>query len=244
MICKNSLGSESAAIRPGDKNASVGRYQFFISSLCLKSESMSGALLEKSMDWAGLIQEARAGSDSALGIIVSRLRNYLLSVANAEMQTAVRSKFSGSDIVQQSMLEAHQSIGTFCGDSEGELKIWLKQIVLSNLIDETRRYRKTKQRDTSLEVSVDWRAQPLAQPNGQTASWMVSQNEFDQQLFTAVQGLPARQRHVIEARHRDGKPYAKIAIELAVTEEAARKLWARGVSALKRSLGKSASGTL
>lgn len=204
---------------------------------------MSDALLEKSMDWAGLIQQARAGSDSALGIIVSRLRNYLLSVANAEMQTSVRSKFSGSDIIQQSMLEAHQSIGMFCGDSEGELKIWLKRIVLSNLIDETRRYRKTKRRDTSREISYDWNAQPLAQPNGQTASWLVSRNEFDQQLFAAVQKLPARQRHVIEARHRDGKRYAEIAKELGITEEAARKLWARGVAALKLAIGKSVSGT-
>ena len=89
-------------------------------------------MLDKSTDWAGLIQQARAGSGSALGIIVSRLRNYLLSVANAEMQTAVRSKFSGSDIIQLSMLEAHQSIGTFYGASEGELKVWLKRIVLSN----------------------------------------------------------------------------------------------------------------
>ena len=216
----------------------------FTSSLWLESKPVSEALLEKSMDWAGLIQQARAGSDSALGIIVSRLRNYLLSVANAEMQTAVRSKFSGSDIIQLSMLEAHQSIGTFSGDSEGELKVWLKRIVISTLIDETRRYRKTKRRDTSREVSVDWNVQPVAQPNGHTASWVVSRNEFDQQLFNAVQSLPARQRHVIEARHRDGKPYSKIAKELDITEDAARKLWARGVCALKRALGKSVSGTL
>jgi len=201
-------------------------------------------LNESTIEWDGLIRQACAGSDSALGVIVSRLRNYLLSVANAEMHASVRSKFSGSDIIQQSMLEAHQSIGSFRGSSEGELKVWLKKIVLSNLIDETRRYEKTRKRDTSREISVDWNTQSLPQPNGQTASWMVSRTEFDQQLFQAVQNLPARQRHVIEARHRDAMPYAKIAIELEITEEAARKLWARGVCALKRSLSKSVSGTL
>lgn len=203
---------------------------------------MSETLEESTTEWDGLIQQACAGSDSALGVIVSRMQNYLLSVANAEMAPAVRSKFSGSDIIQQSMLEAHQSIGSFRGKSQGELKVWLKRIVLSNLIDETRRYQKTRKRDTSREISVDWNAQPLPQPNGQTASWMVSRTEFDQQLFEAVQNLPARQRHVIEARHRDGMPYSKIAIELDVTEEAARKLWARGVHTLRRSLNKSVSG--
>ena len=50
-------------------------HMVFTSSLWLESKPVSEALLEKSMDWAGLIQQARAGSGSALGIIVSRLRN-------------------------------------------------------------------------------------------------------------------------------------------------------------------------
>jgi len=195
-----------------------------------------------STDWASLIRQARDGDDSALGLIVSRLRNYLLLVANAEIKPSIRSKFCGSDIVQQSMLEAHQAISSFRGTTECELKAWLKKIVLSNLIDETRRYQQTRKRDTSREISVDWRAQPLSQPNGQTASWMVRKNEFDQQLFVAIQELPARQRHVIEARHRDAMPYSKIAVELDITEEAARKLWTRGVNSLKRTLRKSTSG--
>ena len=205
---------------------------------------MSKVTEDNSIEWTNLIRQAREGDDSALGLIVSRLRNYLLLVANAEMQPSIRSKFCGSDIIQQSMLEAHQAIGAFRGTTESELKAWLKKIVLSNLVDETRRYQKTRKRDTSREVPVDWHAQPLAQPNGQTASWMVSKNEFDQQLFIAIHELPARQRHVIEARHRDAMPYSKIAVELNITEDAARKLWTRGVNSLKRTLSKSASGTL
>ena len=205
---------------------------------------MSKVTEDNSIEWTNLIRQAREGDDSALGLIVSRLRNYLLLVANAEMQPSIRSKFCGSDIIQQSMLEAHQAIGAFRGTTESELKAWLKKIVLSNLVDETRRYQKTRKRDTSREVPVDWHAQPLAQPNGQTASWMVSKNEFDQQLFIAIHELPARQRHVIKARHRDAMPYSKIAVELNITEDAARKLWTRGVNSLKRTLSKSASGNL
>ena len=205
---------------------------------------MSKVTEDNSIEWTNLIRQAREGDDSALGLIVSRLRNYLLLVANAEMQPSIRSKFCGSDIIQQSMLEAHQAIGAFRGTTESELKAWLKKIVLSNLVDETRRYQKTRKRDTSREVPVDWHAQPLAQPNGQTASWMVSKNEFDQQLFIAIHELPARQRHVIEARHRDAMPYSKIAVELNITEDAARKLWTRGVNSLRRTLSKSASGNL
>ena len=205
---------------------------------------MSKVTEDNSIEWTNLIRQACEGDDSALGLIVSRLRNYLLLVANAEMQPSIRSKFCGSDIIQQSMLEAHQAIGAFRGTTESELKAWLKKIVLSNLVDETRRYQKTRKRDTSREVPVDWHAQPLAQPNGQTASWMVSKNEFDQQLFIAIHELPARQRHVIEARHRDAMPYSKIAVELNITEDAARKLWTRGVNSLKRTLSKSASGNL
>ena len=64
-------------------------------------------------DWSVLIDRARGGDDCAMDTLLVRLRNYLLFVVNAELNMKLQSKFGGSDVVQQSMLEAYQSIGSF-----------------------------------------------------------------------------------------------------------------------------------
>ena len=191
----------------------------------------------KPLDWQELIQQARAGDDAALGQIVSRVRNYLLFIANDAINPKLQSKLGASDIVQQSMLEAHQSIDRFNGTSEAEIRAWLRKIVLSNLIDSTRRYKDSACRSTDREVSIDKLSGPLPQPKTQTASWYVSRSEVEEQLLRAINRLPERQRQVIEARHRLGHSYREIASDMEVSEVAVRKLWSRGVVHLKKVLG-------
>ena len=198
---------------------------------------MSEFFAKKSHCWQELIQQACEGDDVALGQIVSRVQNYLLFVANGSLHQKIRSKISASDIVQQSMLEAHQSINRFNGSSEEEIRAWLKRIVLGNLVDSTRRYKGTIRRNADREISIERLAVPLAQPNSQTGSWYVSRNEIQEQLLKEVNRLPERQRYVVEARHRLGKSYQEIASSMEITEVAVRKLWSRGVQRLKEVMG-------
>lgn len=185
------------------------------------------------VDWFELIENARSGDENAMEAIISETRNYLLCIANGELNSALQSKFGGSDIVQQSLMEAHQSIVRFRGSTKAELKAWLKKIVVSNIVDESRRYKSTFRRNINREVSLKQDHENLARVNGKTASWHVGQNESKQILLKAVECLPDRQRQVIEARHRDGLTYAKIADEMQVSEVAVRKLWSRGIKVLK-----------
>ena len=194
-------------------------------------------VIKKSNHWKDLIQRARDGDDFALGQIVSRVRSYLLLVADESLNHRLQSKLSASDIVQQSMLEAHQSIGRFSGSSEGEIREWLRKIVMGNLIDSTRYYKNSACRTTDREVSIDTLPVSLPQTQAQTASWYVSRNETEEQLLRAINCLPRRQRHVIDARHRLGHSYQEIARDMEATEVAVRKLWSRGVQRLKEALG-------
>ena len=187
--------------------------------------------------WKELIERARNGDNFALGQIVSKVRSYLLLVADESLNQRLQSKFGASDIVQQSMLEAHQSIGRFRGSTEAEIRQWLRKIVLGNLIDSTRFYKKSARRSTEREISIDTLAVPLPQAKAQTASWYVSRSETKEQLLRAINGLPQRQRRVIDARHRLGHSYQEIAQDMEATEVAVRKLWSRGVQRLKEVLG-------
>ena len=66
-------------------------------------------------DWETLLEEARDGDDDALGQLVSRVYQYLIHIVRGEQNACFQSKFGASDIVQQSMIEAHQSFQQFNG---------------------------------------------------------------------------------------------------------------------------------
>ena len=53
----------------------------------------------------------------------------------------MRPRIDASDIVQQTLLEAHRGLGKFTGESEGEWLAWLRQILTHNTQDFIRRCR-------------------------------------------------------------------------------------------------------
>src|SRR5262249_3376165 len=93
--------------------------------------------------WLG---SARTGAREALGRALEGCRDYLLMVANKELDPQLQAKGGASDLVQQTFLEAQRDFGRFQGNSEDELLAWLRRLLLHNLADFTRRYRDTGKR--------------------------------------------------------------------------------------------------
>ena len=188
--------------------------------------------------WHDLLDDARLGGKESLEQIANEVRSYLLAVTDARVGDQLRGKFGASDIVQQSLLEASQTFDSFRGNTEAELKGWLKRIVIHNLTDEARKYSNTQSRDASREVAInakdEWRE--VTCDRSPTASQVVSRNEQSVQLLQAVHRLPERQREVVESRHRRGRTYQQIAEELGITDNAARNLWTRAMHNLREML--------
>lgn len=185
--------------------------------------------------WQSLIQSARAGCDESLGKIYSRTRSYLLLVANQQVDHGLHAKFGVSDIVQQTQMEAFESLGQFSGESEAEYRSWIKRIVINNLIDESRRYTQTQSRNTRREVSIDL---VDGTPDGTqlTASSIVRSRETDQELENAIRKLSPKQQQVVFLKHRFGYNYSEISKHLQVSESAVRTLWSRAIGQLKNLL--------
>ena len=66
--------------------------------------------------------------------IVKRYRSCLLLLAEARLDRRLQGKLDPSDVVQQTLLNAHQAWTQFRGTSEAELVAWLRQILARTLL--------------------------------------------------------------------------------------------------------------
>jgi len=100
------------------------------------------------------------GADRGL----ERFRSYLLLLARLRLDPLVRAKVGASDIVQQTLLEAHRDLPQFRGQSVGEQAAWLRQILARNLANVVRDLRRDK-RDVAgeqpLQAALDESASRL-----------------------------------------------------------------------------------
>jgi RNA polymerase sigma-70 factor (ECF subfamily) len=176
---------------------------------------------------------AKLGSFSALGQLLDYYRDYLLRVANEELQSGLAAKVAPSDIVQETFLQAAQGFGQFAGKTEPELRAWLRQILIHNLYD-TQRHFGRAQRNPGREV-------PLPDDAGSTArgvqipslepgpNQQVEQFELQSRVHTCLARLPADQALVIELRIFAGLQFDQIGTAMERSSEAARKLFARAI---------------
>lgn len=103
-------------------------------------------------DITELIHQAREGSDEAVGVLIDTVRTYLLLIANQETDVRLQGKVAASDIVQEACLLAHQHFSTFRGNTEGELRRWMRQVLLNSLSDSRKKFLQSQKRAVSREA--------------------------------------------------------------------------------------------
>jgi RNA polymerase sigma-70 factor, ECF subfamily len=184
---------------------------------------------------------ARDGSAEALGRALECYRNYLLLVAQRELDSALQPKAGASDLVQETFLEAQRDFGLFHGASEGELRAWLRRLLLNNVANFTRRYRDTDKRQVGLEQPLEpssWSGTAgcnlpadTPSPSGHAIG-----HEQAEALRRALGRLPEEHREVLRLRYEEARSFEEIAQALGRTANAVRKLWARAVGRLRQEL--------
>lgn len=188
-------------------------------------------------DW---LTAARAGSQEALGQALEACRRYLLQIAQQEIDPALQAKGGASDIVQETFLEAQRDFGRFHGDSEDELRAWLRQLLLHQIYKLARRHRTTQKRALGREVPLEAAEQTngIAAADAVSPSVQAMAHEQSTVIGTALARLPDDYRQVIVWRYQEHRSFAEIAKRLGRTETAVRKLWARALERLQAELRK------
>ena len=192
---------------------------------------------------AELLKEARAGDPQKRDELFEQCRGYLGVVARAQVETWLRAKVDASDLVQQTLLEAHRDFDRFEGEQGAQWLAWLRRILTHNAADFIRRYRGTAKRQARREV-------PLRPPPGMTSiagygdpvagddspSEQVMRQDDHLLLAAALSKLSSDHREVIMLRNLQRLPFDEVARRMNRSRPAVQMLWMRAIKKLQESV--------
>ena len=176
--------------------------------------------------------------------VLEQAREWLRHHARLLLDDRLRGKIDPSDIVQETLLKAYQHRGQLRGQSEGEQRAWLRQILVHTLADLVRRYLQARKRNAGREESLD---RALAESSTRLERWLSDGEPPPEQpveeaerlfwLATALSDLPEEQRLAMQLRHLEGLSVGAIARQMGRTPASVAGLLRRGLDALRQKAG-------
>jgi RNA polymerase sigma-70 factor, ECF subfamily len=168
--------------------------------------------------------------------------DYLRLLARLQIDARLRARLDPSDLVQETLLIAHEKFIQFRGQSDAELAAWLRAILASTLAQAVRRfYRNEPERAQSLEGAIE-------QSSTRLESWLAEDQSTPSQkamraeqlvlLARALAQLPGDQRTAIELHHFQGLSVPAAARRMNKTVASVTGLLYRGGKELRQRMGK------
>jgi len=175
------------------------------------------------------------GRDRAL----DQYREYLVMLARLQLDPRLRGKLDPSDVVQQTLLDAHRNQDQFRGRTDAERAAWLRRILAGNLVDALRAFGRAKRdvsRERSLETALDQSSRRLAAwlaAEQSSPSQQAQQHEQAVRLADALAKLPEAQREALVLQNWHGWSLAEIGEHMDRSPAAVAGLIKRGLKQLR-----------
>lgn len=190
---------------------------------------------------ADLLAAARGGDDRQKEQLFEACRGYLQVVARAQVETWIQGKVDASDIVQQTMMEAHRDFERFSGKNKAEWLAWLKRILAHNAADFVRHYRGTAKRQERREVRLAPPADKSSMAGygdppdpGESPSQQAMRHDDELRLAVAMTELSPDHAEVIMLRNLQRLPFDQVAKRMGRTRPATQMLWMRAIKNLQK----------
>jgi RNA polymerase sigma-70 factor, ECF subfamily len=187
---------------------------------------------------------AKWGDSQSLGCLLEEYRAYLRMLARMQVGLRLQSKLDADDLVQETCLRAHRTIGQFRGTTEEEFLAWLRAILAHVLADQIRRYHGTESRDPRLERALESEldrssegfVRSFAAPTSSPSQRLV-RHERAAHLARALERLSPAAREVVALRHFEDLSFPEIARRMDRTLDGVKNLWIRALIRLRREVG-------
>lgn len=177
----------------------------------------------------------RAGWLADLGPVVAELRQWLRKLAGELFRDTAR--LSGSDLVQETLLDAAKCPDSVRYGTLAEKRAWLKTVLVRKVANALRDHSRAKRdvsRDRPLDAAavVKYLANELACPQRQA-----ERAEGAARVGAALDVLTEPQRQVVQLRYREGLPLDEIAARCGCSVPSVSRMLDRAKERLRDRLG-------
>lgn len=172
---------------------------------------------------------------------LNHFRPVLLTLAEAMMSSTLREDLEPSDLVQQTLLEAHCNAEQLAAMSQAAFFSWLRSALTHNVLDAVK-HLKAQKNDVRRRVRASdaegsfLRLEQILIADQTSPSEVVQRNEHICRMLAALQTLPDNQRRAVILKHLNGRSLRDIAETLGLSEPAAAGVLHRGRQRLAQCL--------
>lgn len=167
----------------------------------------------------------------------ARHRELLRLLVRIQLGPRYRGQIDPSDVVQETLLKAHERREQFRGSTPAEYEAWLRQILTTTLADAYRRLgRQPANLEDVLRATLDQssaRLKSLLDRGGEAADEQAQRRERLARLDEALERLPPEWREVVELRHLHGQSVPEVAATIGRSTASAAGLLRRGMKRLR-----------
>lgn len=172
-------------------------------------------------------------SESNLAATLNQFRPMLLTLAEAMISPPLRRDLEASDLVQQTLLEAHCHAERLVHLNAAVVFSWLRSALQHNMQDAIRHLHAQKndirRRLPLSELERSWcRLEKIFVDENTSPSEVLQRNEQLHLMLSALQTLPDNQRTALILKHLKGRSLKEVAETLQLSESAAAGLLHRG----------------
>jgi RNA polymerase sigma-70 factor (ECF subfamily) len=199
-----------------------------------------GADRASTREFDELLSRARTGDTDARGRMLQMFWLALLHEARRDFPADLQAKGSASDVVQETMLDAHRDLEQFNGRTSEEFFAWLLSLLQHNFSNFARAYRTQAKRQIKREkplVGAVARSKGIqARSTPESPSDAAIRREAAERLRSSAARLPDEIGELLRLRFRDQLSFAEVGDRLGMTAEAVRKLLTRTLRLLGNEL--------
>jgi len=192
-----------------------------------------------------LLCGAREGDAEAVNRLMERHRTTLCRMVQSRLNREIGRRVDASDIVQETLIEAHRRLTDYLSNPRLPFHVWLRQLAKDRLVDAYRRQSADK-RDIGRERPLHGdrsSLNPAAQIPDQelTPAAAAIKGEFEVRFHAALNLLSDDAREIIVMRHCEQLTNSQAAQLLQLSEPAAGMRYLRALRQLKSCLRDSPS---